>query len=61
MNILITGGNGFIGTNFIKRINSKNTYNKIINLDKNSYSSNLNNLKDWQNILLLFETYNLHR
>ena len=49
MNILITGGNGFIGTNFIKRINSENTFNKIINLDNNSYSSNLNNLKDLNN------------
>jgi dTDP-glucose 4,6-dehydratase len=43
-NIIVTGGAGFIGSNFIKRIiNSK--YN-IINIDNLTYASNLNYLKD---------------
>ena len=46
-NILVTGGCGFIGTNFISH-QLNNTNNKILNLDKLTYSSNLdsgNNLK----------------
>ena len=33
-NILITGGNGFIGSNFIEYINKHYTYVNIINIDK---------------------------
>jgi dTDP-glucose 4,6-dehydratase len=40
MNILITGGNGFIGTNFILYILNKNTENKIYNIDCLNYCSN---------------------
>ena len=35
MNILITGGSGFIGKNFIKFLLNKNKINKIINIDLN--------------------------
>jgi len=43
-NIIITGGAGFIGSNFIKKIiNSK--YN-LINIDCLTYASNLSYLKD---------------
>lgn len=45
MNILVTGGAGFIGSNFIKYMLSKYDYN-IINLDLLTYAGNLNNLKD---------------
>ena len=40
MKILVTGGLGFIGINFINRLlKKKNTV--ILNLDKESYSSNI--------------------
>ena len=41
--ILVTGGAGFIGSNFIKYILSKYNY-KIINLDLLTYAGNLDNL-----------------
>ncbi|MBI3991240.1 MAG: dTDP-glucose 4,6-dehydratase [Candidatus Omnitrophica bacterium] len=48
MRILITGGAGFIGSNFIKYILKKEPKSKIINLDKLTYAGNLDNLKDIQ-------------
>ncbi len=44
--ILVTGGAGFIGSNFIRYILGKYPNVKIINLDKLTYSGNLDNLKD---------------
>lgn len=46
MKILITGGCGFIGSNYIKYWLNKYPKDKIINLDKLTYAGNLNNLKD---------------
>jgi len=46
MNLLVTGGAGFIGSNFIRFILKKYPDYKIINLDKLTYAGNLNNLKD---------------
>ena len=46
--ILITGGCGFIGSNFIKYILANTKYRNVINLDKLTYSGNLNNLLDIQ-------------
>ncbi|MCC3869504.1 dTDP-glucose 4,6-dehydratase [Terrisporobacter mayombei] len=44
--ILITGGAGFIGSNFIRyMINKYDDYN-IVNLDLLTYAGNLNNLKE---------------
>lgn len=48
MHILVTGGCGFIGSNFIKHMLSKHAYS-IINLDKLTYAGNLENLKDIEN------------
>src|SRR3989344_4748622 len=45
MNILITGGAGFIGSNFILYYLKNNPGDKIINLDKLTYAGNLANLK----------------
>ncbi|MGQ9664842.1 MAG: dTDP-glucose 4,6-dehydratase [bacterium] len=45
MRILITGGCGFIGSNFIRYFNSKHPYYKILNVDKLTYAGNLENLK----------------
>ena len=46
MNILVTGGAGFIGSNFVKLILDKNEGNKIVNLDVLTYAGNLENLKE---------------
>ena len=40
MNILVTGGLGFIGHNFIKYIFNNFEFNLLINIDKISYCSN---------------------
>lgn len=48
MKLLITGGLGFIGSNFIRH-NLKNwSDNKIVNFDKMTYAGNPENLKDVQ-------------
>ena len=47
--ILITGGAGFIGSNFIRYLLKKYPDCKIINLDKLTYAGNLDNLKDIEN------------
>ncbi|MEW6407078.1 MAG: dTDP-glucose 4,6-dehydratase [Patescibacteria group bacterium] len=46
MKILVTGGCGFIGSNFIRYIAAKYPTYKITNLDKLTYAGNLENLKD---------------
>jgi len=47
--MLITGGAGFIGSNFIRYILNKYPEYNIINLDKLTYCGNLENLKDVEN------------
>jgi len=44
-NILVNGGEGFIGSNFINYILNKRDDYFIVNLDKLTYSGNLENLK----------------
>jgi len=46
MKILVTGGAGFAGSNFIRHILKKYPNYQIINLDKLTYAGNLENLKD---------------
>ena len=46
MNILVTGGAGFIGSNFIRLILGKGEGHKIVNLDLLTYAGNLENLKE---------------
>jgi len=46
MKLFITGGAGFIGSNFIRYILNKYPNYTIINYDKLTYAGNLNNLKD---------------
>lgn len=45
-NILVTGGAGFIGSNFINYILNKRDDYFIVNLDKLTYAGNLENLKE---------------
>ncbi|MDD2982209.1 MAG: dTDP-glucose 4,6-dehydratase [Crocinitomicaceae bacterium] len=46
MNILITGGAGFIGSHVIRRFVNKYPHYQIVNFDKLTYAGNLSNLKD---------------
>jgi dTDP-glucose 4,6-dehydratase len=46
MKILVTGGAGFIGSNFVRHILNKYKQYTIINLDKLTYAGNLENLAD---------------
>ena len=45
--IIVTGGLGFIGSNLIDLLISKDYY--VINIDKVSYSSNFYNIKEHRN------------
>jgi len=45
-NVLVTGGAGFIGSNFINTILKKRDDWKIVNLDSLTYAGNLENLKE---------------
>jgi len=45
-NYFITGGCGFIGSNFIRYLLNKNDVNHIVNLDKLTYAGNESNLKE---------------
>ncbi|NOY89242.1 MAG: dTDP-glucose 4,6-dehydratase [FCB group bacterium] len=49
MKVLVTGGAGFIGSNFILYWLKKYTRDEIINLDKLTYAGNLENLKTIEN------------
>ena len=46
MRLLVTGGAGFIGSNFIRYWLKKNPADQIVNLDKLTYAGNLNNLRE---------------
>lgn len=46
MKLLITGGAGFIGSNFIRLYLSQHSDCHIVNLDKLTYAGNLENLRD---------------
>ena len=46
---LVTGGAGFIGSNFVHYMLEKYTEIKIVNLDKLTYAGNLENLKAVEN------------
>jgi len=49
MNFLVTGGAGFIGSNFIRYMLAKYPDCRIINLDKLTYAGNLENLSGLEN------------
>jgi len=47
--LLITGGAGFIGSNFIRTYLERHDDCEIVNLDKLTYAGNLENLRDVEN------------
>ncbi len=49
MKYLVTGGAGFIGSNFIHYILGKYPDAEVVNLDKLTYAGNLDNLKGFEN------------
>jgi dTDP-glucose 4,6-dehydratase len=49
MNLLITGGAGFIGSNFVHYMLEKYPNYKVVNYDLLTYAGNLENLKDVEN------------
>ena len=49
MNILVTGGAGFIGSCFIRHILKKYKDYKVINIDALTYAGNIENLNDIKN------------
>ncbi len=46
MKILVTGGAGFIGSNFVRFVLRERPAWSVVNLDKLTYSGNLENLRD---------------
>jgi len=46
MKVLVTGGAGFIGSNFIRYYLGRHRDCAVVNLDKLTYAGNLDNLKD---------------
>ena len=49
MRLLVTGGAGFIGSNFIRHALQRHPDWQVTNLDKLTYAGNLENLKDIEN------------
>ncbi len=49
MRIMVTGGAGFIGSNFIRYMLNKYPDYHILNFDKLTYAGNLDNLSDFEN------------
>jgi dTDP-glucose 4,6-dehydratase len=47
--IVVTGGLGFIGSNFIRMLLEKSECELVINLDKQTYAGNPENLADFEN------------
>ena len=46
MKILVTGGAGFIGSNFVRHVLGTHPEDSVVNLDKLTYAGNLENLRD---------------
>ena len=54
MNLLVTGGCGFIGSNFIEHVINKKQIYKLVNVDCLSYAGSLDNTKK------VYKNFSLH-
>tara|TARA_R100000808_G_C2154735_1_gene165992 strand:- start:9516 stop:10469 length:954 start_codon:yes stop_codon:yes gene_type:complete len=60
MNLLVTGGCGFIGSNFIKYAINKKRVSKLVNIDRLSYAGSLENTDGFkESPKYIFQNYNL--
>ncbi len=50
LNILVCGGAGFIGSNFVRHMVTTYPHYKIVNLDKLTYAGNIDNLRDIEHL-----------
>ena len=46
MNVLVTGGAGFIGSSYVRLIRRRNPSDLVVNVDALTYAGNLENLRD---------------
>jgi dTDP-glucose 4,6-dehydratase len=46
MNLLVTGGAGFIGSSYVRQVRRARPADKIVNVDALTYAGNLENLRD---------------
>src|SRR5919106_6175372 len=46
MKLLVTGGAGFIGSNFVRHVLREHPEDSVVNLDKLTYAGNPENLRD---------------
>src|SRR5205809_282875 len=46
MNVLVTGGAGFIGSSYVRMIRRRNPSAVVVNVDALTYAGNLENLRD---------------
>ena len=47
--IIVTGGLGFIGSNFIRMLLNENLCDSVLNIDKQTYAGNPENLIEFEN------------
>lgn len=50
LNVMVCGGAGFIGSNFVRHMVTKYPHYKIVNVDKLTYAGNIENLKDIEHL-----------
>ena len=50
LRVLVTGGLGFIGSNFIQKLLTENKSYEVINVDAELFGSNFKNLSEIENL-----------